>query len=77
MKFMVTVPKDLLEEIKTHKEGIMDYLYIQAARNEFHWLTNKIVHDGRDPFFVAEAMLEKLVKSIQKYQDLWDSTKEG
>jgi len=49
------------------------FIFIHGAKAEFHWLCNKIVHDGRDPYLVAEAMLEELAKSMRGYQLLWDS----
>lgn len=54
----------------------MEKLYLDAARLEFHWLCQKIVHDGRDPFVVAEALFERLVKSNREYQTLWDAKEE-
>ncbi|MDZ4341325.1 MAG: hypothetical protein U1E51_02675 [Candidatus Binatia bacterium] len=57
----------------------MTNVYNQAASNEFHHLCKTIVHDGRDPYIVAEAMLERLVQAMREYQALWDAahSKEG
>ena len=54
-----------------------DYVYLLSCRQECHWLARKIVHDGRDPFFVAEAMVEKIAQCYREYQELWRVGHEG
>jgi len=46
---------------------------LEDHRNEFHWLCEKIVCDGRDPYIVAEAMFERLVKAMREYKKLWEA----
>jgi len=48
------------------------YLFLLAADREFDTLCNDIVHDGRDPFWVAESMKQQLSDYIQKMQQLWE-----
>ena len=49
---------------------------IESARKEFHFLCEKIIHDGRDPYIVAEAMLERLVSAMRDYKKLWEAAHE-
>ena len=49
------------------------FLFLLSAKGEFDALCQQIVHDGRDPLFVAYGLLERLTRSMQKYQMLWEA----
>jgi len=46
-----------------------------AIRLEFESLCRRIVHDGRDPQLVADAMMQSLARRVDDLQRLWDTAK--
>jgi hypothetical protein len=48
------------------------YLFLLAADREYDSLCRSIVHDGRDPFWVAEGMKQQLADYTKNLQALWE-----
>ena len=46
-----------------------------SIRLELESLCRRIVHDGRDPLFVADAMMQILARDIDDLQHMWDETR--